>query len=252
MTIERAFGKGEPQQIVFFADTEILFDSLGIQRTVVLETDDNQRVGIYTTALKPEENEQPLSLEDNLQPALIPPPDLEEITKLGSKEQHQLPVMTATELLDAMRFKQRVENQFFVSMHEMGSDALPTHTTYKTQVVQAYDLIETQKQLNNANKRLQKYATQQEQQEQLHKIGQLDKHQFNLLNKRIRRLQRQTEQEIESIIFEQDHIQLDDNDETVLLESTEVLDVRKLTLFNLFKLLGEGCFENTGRYFGAR
>ena len=33
-------------------------------------------------------------------------------------------VMTATDKLDVMRFKLRFENQFFVPLHEMGSDAL--------------------------------------------------------------------------------------------------------------------------------
>ena len=41
-------------------------------------------------------------------------------------------------------------------------------------------------------------------------------------------------------------VQLDDNEQTILLEPIEVLDVRKLTLFNLFKLLGESCFKDVG------
>lgn len=71
VTIERRpFGKSEPQQLVRLADTEISFDSLGIQRTVVLETEQNQRHGIYTTVLKPNlesENDLQLTLDSNLQ-----------------------------------------------------------------------------------------------------------------------------------------------------------------------------------------
>jgi len=147
-----------------------------------------------------------------------------------------LPVMTATELIDTMRFKQRVENQFKVEKHEMGSDVLPTHTIYQTNVIQAYDLLEKQKQLDNASKRLQKYTTQQQQQQELYNSKQLDKHQLNFLNKRTQRLQQQTQQEIETITMEMDRVQLDVNGNTVLFEPTEVLDVRKFNLFNLFKL----------------
>lgn len=255
VTIERPFGKGEPQKIGSEADTEISFDSLGIQRTVVLETDENHRCGIFTMNLNlNEDNELKGSPKDDFQlvsgnsQLLF---DQQEVTteSISSLPQEpKWPVMTATDKLDTMRFKQRVENQFFVTMHEMGCDMLPTHTTYKTNKVQDYNFEEKQNQLNNATKRLQKYASQHQQQQQLYESGQLDKHQFNLLNKRLGRLQQQTEQEIETIIQEQEYVQKDDNEQMVLLKPTEVLDVRKLTLFNLFKLLGEGCFENTGWY----
>jgi len=53
ITIEkRSLGKEEPQQIVRLADIEMSFTDLGVQRTVILETDKNLRHGIYTTALK--------------------------------------------------------------------------------------------------------------------------------------------------------------------------------------------------------
>lgn len=242
-TFERPVGKGEPQQIIRVADTEISFESLGTQRTIVLEMDDEQRAGIYTTALKPNfDVEQPLS-EGNFQPILKnthQKMDNQQLLLEGStdsvSEQQLLPIMTVTELFDAMRFRQRIENQFKVEMHDMGSDALPTHTTYQTHIVQSYDIVEKQKQLDNANKRLQKYAIQYQQQEQLHQTEQLDKHQYNLLNKRTKRLQQQTEQKIETITSEMDCVQSDENGDMVLFESVEVLDVRKLTLFNLFKL----------------
>lgn len=223
VTIEkRPFGKAKPQQLVRLADTEISFDSLGVQRTVVLETEQNYRYGIYTTVLKPQ-------LENDLQ-------KLSEGTANALEQQDNWPSMTAIELYDAMRFKQRIENQFKVEMHEMGSDALPTHITYKTNVVQAYDIEKKQNQLNNALMRLPKYAAEYEQQEKLHQDKQLDIHQLNLLNKRTLRLQQQTSCEIENLTQEKNRLQTDKNGNIVLLEPTEVLDVRKLTLFNLFKL----------------
>lgn len=49
-------------------------------------------------------------------------------------------------------------------------------------------------------------------------------------------MQQQTEKEIETLIQEKNRLQPDKNGNMMLLEPTEVLDVRKLTLFNLFKL----------------
>ena len=233
ITIERPFGIDAPQQnIVYVADTETSFDSLGVQRTVILETDENKRIGIYTTALKPHFDNEPQSfktshsqlekanqyLKDN-QPLL-----LEETTKPVSLEQNERLIcwtkMTTTELLDAIRFKLCSENQFFVPRHEMGSDVLPTHTTYQTNVVKAYDIFDTQNQLDNASKRLQKYALPHQQQQQLHLRSLLNKHQLNIDNKRIGRLQQQTERFIPTITFEMDHVRLDKNDDIVLLEPT--------------------------------
>ena len=49
-------------------------------------------------------------------------------------------------------------------------------------------------------------------------------------------MQQQTERFIPTISAEMECVQSDDHYDLVLLEPVEVLDVRKLTLFNLFKL----------------
>jgi len=199
-------GKDGQHQAVRLADTTLDFPSLGTQRVVVLETQAQKRIGIYTTALHPRQT----SLEDQR-------------------------VMTTCGLVDTMRFKQRVENVFKVDVHEMESDAIPTHTTFEATLTEPYDLAQGERQRNNASKRLVKYAAQAQEQQQLRDTKQLDSHQFNLLSKRTQRLRHKAEREIETISQELDHIYQDESGQTVLSTSTQVLDVRKLTLLNLFK-----------------
>ena len=137
--------------------------------------------------------------------------------------------------MDTMRLKQRIENSFKLDKHEMESDALPTHKTYTAKLTENYDWQQAQRDLSNAQRRLEKYTIEEEQQQQLHQSTQLNQHQLNLLNQRTQRLRRKTEREIETLSEELARVQPDENGQTVLTTPVEVLDVRKLTLLNLFK-----------------
>ena len=70
------------------------------------------------------------------------------------------------------------------------------------------------------------------------------------MNKRTKRLQQQTERDIETITNEMDRVQSDENGDIVLPEQVEVLDVRKLTLFNLFKLHALVALKMLARFLG--
>ena len=199
-------GKEGQHHVVRLADTTLGFPSLGTQRVVVLETQARKRIGIYTTALHPHE----ASL-------------------------HDLRVITTTGLVDAMRFKQRIENGFKVDVNEMDSDAIPTHRTYEATLTEPYDLAQAEKQRHNANKRLDKYTAQAQEQLDLLDTGQLDKHRFNLLDGRTQRLRQKAEREMATISQELLNVHQNENGQTVLQTTTQVLDVRKLTLLNLFK-----------------
>jgi hypothetical protein len=159
-------GKEGQHHVVRLADTTLGFPSLGTQRVVVLETQARKRIGIYTTALHPRE----ASLHDQR-------------------------VITTTGLVDAMRFKQRIENGFKVDVNEMDSDAIPTHRTYEATLTEPYDLVQAEKQRHNADKRLDKYTAQTQEQLDLLDTGQLDKHRFNLLDGRTQRLRQKAERE---------------------------------------------------------
>ena len=83
---------------------------------------------------------------------------------------------------------------------------------------------------------MDKHAAQQRQQQQLHEAGQLNKHQFNLLDKRSQRLKNKAQRETDNLSQEIARLDHDQDGNPVLSTSTDVLDVRKLTLLNLFKL----------------
>lgn len=199
-------GKERPHQVVRVADTRLNFPQLGDQRVVVLETQTHKRIGIYTTALHP--GQAPLA-------------DQRAMTTIG--------------LMDTMRFKQRIENSFKLDKHEMDSDAIPTHKTYTASLTEHYDWQQAQREVSNAQRRLEKYTAQEDQQQQLHQNEQLNHHQLNLLNKRTQRLRRKAEGEIETLCEQLGRVQHDEKGQTLLTTTTQVLDVRKLTLLNLFK-----------------
>lgn len=203
---EMLVGKEGQHQVVRLADTTLNLAQLGQQRVVVLETRDQKRLGIYTTALRPGES----SLDE----------------QQG---------MSTTDLMAAMRFKQRIENHFKVDVHEMASDALPSHKTYEVTMTEPYDLAEAAKKEENAQRRVNKYTTQSQDLHQLLEDQKVDKHQFNLLNNRAEGLRRKAEREIETISRELDDVHHDAEGQAVLSTTMQVLDVRKLTLLNLFK-----------------
>jgi hypothetical protein len=188
------------------ADTSLDFPHLGQQRVVILETQARKRIGIYTSALHPGQ----ATLDDQ-------------------------GVMTTIGLMDAMRLKQRIENGFKLDKHEMESDAIPTHKSYTATLVADYDLEQAQRELSNAQRRLEKYTLQEEQQQQLHQNEQLNQHQLKLLNKRTQRLRQKAAREIETLSEQLGRVRRDEKGQPVLTTTTQVLDVRKLTLLNLFK-----------------
>jgi hypothetical protein len=199
-------GKERKHQVGRVADTSLDFPQLGQQRVVVLETQAHKRIGIYTTAFHPGQT----TLDDQR-------------------------AMTTSGLMDAMRFKQRIENGFKLDKHEMESDVIPTHKSYTATLLADYDLAQAQRDLNNAQRRLEKYTVQEEQQQQLHQSEQLNQHQLKLLNQRTHRLRQKAEREIETLSEELGRVRHNENGQTVLTTTTQVLDVRKLTLLNLFK-----------------
>lgn len=199
-------GKDGQHQVVRVADTSLAFPHLGYQRVVILETQASKRIGIYTTALHPRQ----AALDDQR-------------------------AMTTIGLIDAMRFKQRIENSFKLDKHEMESDAIPTHKTYTATRVEKYDLAQAQRDLSNAERRREKYTVQEEQQQQLSQNEPLNQHQLKLLNQRTQRLRQKAERQIETLSEQLAQVQRDRTGQTVLTTTTQVLDARKLTLLNLFK-----------------
>ncbi|MCP4262001.1 MAG: hypothetical protein GY774_31540 [Planctomycetes bacterium] len=203
---EMVVGKDDRKQVMALADTTCTFPHLGEKRVVVLQTNQENRLGIYTAAPHPAQT----SLDDQ-----------NAISTIG--------------LLNAMRFKQRIENLFKVDKHEMGGDNLPSQRTYPAQLTIPYDTNEARQHLEQAQTRLLKYDYQMAEQQTLCDEDRLDKHQFNYLTKRSQRLQRKAQREVDTLCQELESVQADDAGQTYLTTETICLDVRKLTLLNLFK-----------------
>ena len=144
--------------------------------------------------------------------------------------------LSASELILAMRHRQRLENQFKVEVNEMGSDAIPTHKSYQGTIRQAYDVNSARHKVDLAQARLLKYEQQRQEQNRLYEQGQINKHQLNELQKRTARLQRKTEKELNKLSKELDQIEIDSSGEASVYRKVEVLDLRKMVLLNLIKL----------------
>ncbi len=198
---------GEEQTVQRVADVDLAFTELGPQRVVVLETTRGTRLGIFTTALRPAD--APLADER---------------------------VMTMIAVLETMRGKQRIENGFKVRRHELASDALPSHALQISQLTEPYDLAAAQAQTTRAAKRLTKYQADRQQYQDLLAQGTLGQQEFKTLETRITRLEAQTVREQASLAQDLADVQTDPTTgQTTLTREVVVLDVRKLTILNLFK-----------------
>jgi hypothetical protein len=222
---ERTVGKDGKHKVVRIADTTVDFPKLDSRRVVIMETESKKRIGIYTTAPRPKK--YPVSSQKET--TVIEGTPL--ILSTSDKK-----ALSTYEVIDGIRYKQRIENQFKVEVNEIGSDNIPTNQTYKTTVAEPYNVPEAKKKLENAKKRLNNYNKESKKQERLREEGQLNTHEFNVLNKRTQRLRKKAEKEIEKRRQEIDTVKYSETGETTHSVEIEVLDTRKFALFNLFKL----------------
>lgn len=213
-------GKDSRQELQSVADQQLELSDWGEQRVVLFETDKQKRIAIYTTAQKCAKSDELTDKESS--DVTLSPQNVEVIR-------------TPTELIDDLRFKQRLENQFKVEKHEIGSDALPSHRLLLTQVKEPFDREEADKALNSAQKRVHKHQSQHQELEVLYEQKKLDKHQLNILQCRSVRLQKKASSEIQTIQQELEQVQEDQDGKNYIESTVTVLDLRMLTLLNLFK-----------------
>jgi len=200
-------GKANKAVVEQIADTRVDLPHLGESRVVILETAAEKRIGIYTTA--PTAATSTLSDESCL---------------------------TTVAVVEAMRLQQRIENGFKVDIHEMGSDHIPTQRTFTVTQSEPYDLEAAARQQRNAQKRLLRYTAEVEHAiPQLQEDAGLDKHSANLLHKRASRLQTKAQNQLAALDAEMAAVSVDQGGQTTLTTTREFLDLRKLTLLNLFK-----------------
>jgi len=204
-------GKANPAVVQRIADTQVDLPYLGQSRVVILETEAgtcrSKRIGIYTTAPTPATS----GLSDET-------------------------CLSTVAVLEAMRLQQRIENGFKVAVHEMGSDHIPTQHTLTVTQSESYDLEAAAKQQRNAQKRLLRYTAQIEHGiPQIQEETSLDKHGANLLQKRASRLRTKAQRQLATLDTEMAAVTVDEAGQATLTTTRQVLDLRKLTLLNLFK-----------------
>lgn len=200
-------GKANKAVVTRIADTCVELPHLGPSRAVILETEAEKRIGIYTTA--------PPAATAALDDASC-------LTTLG--------------VMEAMRLQQRIENGFKVDIHQMGSDHIPTQRTFTVIQSEPYDLAAAAKQHRNAEKRLLRHTARIEHAiPQLQAEASLDKPSANLLQKRALRLQAKAQSEITTLEAERAAVSVDEAGQATLTTTRQVLDLRKLTLLSLFK-----------------
>ena len=204
---EMMIGKSHKRQVERIADAKVSLPHLGESRVVTLETNDEQRIGIYAPAPIPAESR----LDDDR-------------------------CMSAVDVLEAVRLQQHVENGFKVDRHEMGCDAIPTHKTLTVNQVEPYDLAQAEKQLASADNRMDKYTNRLDEIiPQLGTEGGLDRHDLNHLANRSQRLQQKAQREIETLAAEMAGVEVDEHGVATRSFMRQVLDLRKMTLLTLFK-----------------
>jgi len=200
-------GKANQAIVKQIADTQVDLPHLGQSRVVILETETQKRIGIYTTAPAP---------------ATSCLSDASCLTSIG--------------VLEGMRLQQRIENSFKVDIHQMGSDHIPTQRTFTVTQTEPYDLEAAAQQHQNAQKRVVRYATQIEHEiPHIQAESTLDKHSANLLQKRASRLQTKAQDELTALDADMAAVIVDEEGQATLTTTRQVLDLRKLTLLGLFK-----------------
>jgi hypothetical protein len=177
-------------------------------RTVVLETAQGHRFGILTHALRPGEG----TLDDER-------------------------VLTTIAVLEAMRLKQRVENYYKLLRHELAGDAIPTHQVHTVTRIEAYDLNKGRALLRRAQRQVVKYEADQARYRVALEAGKLTQQEYRVLHQRAARLQTENQIRVQQRMAELEQAQVDPTTgQAWRTYQVKRLDIRKMTLLNLYKM----------------
>jgi len=198
---------GKEHQVVRLAETTVTIPDHRAVRTVVLETQQGHRFGIITHALRPGEG----ALDDDR-------------------------VLTTIAVLEAMRLKQRVENYYKLLRHELTGDAIPTHRVHTVTRTEAYDLNRGRALLRRAQRQVVKYEEDQARYQAALEAGKLTQQEYRVLHQRAARLQTQSQTRVQQRTAELEQVQVDPTTgKAWRTYEVQRLDVRKMTLLNLYK-----------------
>ena len=194
-------------QVVRLAETTVDIPDHRPVRTVVLETNQGWRFGILTHALRPGE----VALDD-------------------------WRVMTTIAVLEAMRLKQQVENYYKVQRHELAGDAIPTHQVHTVTLTEEYDLSKRCSLLRRAQRQVVKYEADMERYRAMLEAGDLSKQEYRTLYQRAARLHTQSLARVAQRAAALEQVTVDTaTGQAQRTYQVKRLDVRKMTLLNLYK-----------------
>ena len=199
---------GKEYQVVRVAETTVTIPDHRAVRTVVLETDQGHRFGILTHASQPGDG----ALDDER-------------------------ILTTIAVLEAMRLKQRVENYYKLLRHELAGDAIPTHQVHTVTRTEAYDLKKGRALLRRAQRQVVKYEADQARYRVALKAGELTQQEYRVLHQRAARLQTENQTRVQQRTAELEQAQVDSTTgQAWRTYQVKRLDVRKITLLNLYKM----------------
>lgn len=201
-------GKADQEhQVVRLAETTVSIPDHRPVRTVVLETDQGRRFGILTHALRPGEG----ALDDER-------------------------VMTTIAVLEAMRLKQQAENYYKTKRHELAGDAIPTHQVHTVTLTEEYELGKGRSLLRRAQRQVIKYEAAMERYRADLEAGELSRQEYHALYQRASHLHNQSVLRLAQRTAELEQVTVDAvTGQAQRTYQVKRLDVRKMTLLNLYK-----------------
>jgi len=198
---------GKEHQVVRLAESTVNIPDHRPVRTVVLETLQGRRFGIITHALRP-----------------------------GEGSLHDGRVMTTIAVLEAMRLKQQAENYYKVQRHELAGDAIPTHQVHTVTLTEEYDLSKGRSLLRRAQRQVIKYEADMKRYRAALEAGELSKPEYHTLHQRAARLHAQSLTRIAQRTADLEQVTVDAvTEQAQRTYQVKRLDVRKMTLLNLYK-----------------
>lgn len=144
-------------------------------------------------------------------------------------------VLSAWKLLEVMRYKQRLENSFRLSVHEMGGNVIPDRCIEVETEWQPYELEKEEKKLERAQKKLCGLEQKQQEKKVLWERGELSKGEYNVLSKDIARQRKNLKGKIEKLSAEIARVEVDEAGQSFIAEEKYRLDTTQMGLWEVFK-----------------
>jgi len=144
-------------------------------------------------------------------------------------------VLSAWKLLEVMRYKQRLENSFKLSVHEMGGNVIAERCIEVKTEQQPYELEKETQKLERAHKKLGGLEQKQQEKQVLWERGDLSKQEYNVLCKDITRQRKNLKAKIDKLEVETSGAEVDASGRSVVAIEKYRLNTTRMGLLEVFK-----------------